>query len=353
MVWDGPESGFRGTTFGFPNMGTEEVLVETRMTTLCGSDLHTVRGERRTPLPTILGHETVGRVVGTGSEHVQDLNGDIVEPGMRIVWTIGVSCGACRKCNTGLPQKCLWLRKYGHERVTQEWALNGGLSTHCHLLPGTGLVLVPEEVPDVAAVPASCATATAACAVRRVGNLTGTIVAVLGCGMLGLTIAAYALYAGAESVIACDPDANRRALARGVGATHATTPGELREVLLELSDGEGAAAVFEMSGDSGAVEQALSLLATGGTAALVGSVSPSPGITLEPESVVRQMKTIIGTHNYAPQDLRDAVRFLKAKPYGERLAGLVQVVGGLGDTERAFTCAAEPSARPRMAIAPE
>lgn len=351
VVWNGPHEGFRRTTVVLPDLETDEVLVKTRMTSLCGSDLHTVRGDRATPLPTILGHEMIGEVVATGGR-VHALDGREVELGMRVVWTIGASCGACRRCERGLPQKCLRLRKYGHEAVSRPWYLNGGLATHCHLLAGTGVVIVPDDVPDAIAVPASCATSTAACAARRAGDVDGGVAAILGCGMLGLTLAAYLRYAGVREVIACDPDPARRALAQTLGATHATTPERLKELTLEVSDGEGADAAFEMSGNPGAVESAIDLLAVGGVAQLVGSVSPSYSVPLDPESTVRRMKTIVGTHNYAPEDLVDAVRFLASTPYKSRLARLVSVAGGLEDAERAFARAAEEGAHPRVTITP-
>lgn len=350
VVWNGPDDGFRRTTVALPDLETDEVLVKMRMASICGSDLHTVHGDRPTPLPTILGHEMVGEVIATGGR-VRALDGRALEPGMRVVWTIGASCGVCRRCERGMPQKCLRLRKYGHEALSRRWYLNGGLATHCHLLPGTGIVVVPDDVPDAVAVPASCATSTVACAVRRAGDVDGGVTAILGCGMLGLTLTAYLRYAGAREVIACDPDPDRRVLARALGATHATTPEGLKELTLEASDGEGADASFEMSGNPSAIGLAIDLLATGGVAGLVGSVSPSDSVPLDPESTVRRMKTIVGTHNYAPPDLVDAVRFLASTPYKDQMARLVSVAGVLEDAEHAVARAGEKGAYPRVAIA--
>ena len=65
-VWRGPGGGFAIERIPLPgSLADGEVLVRVRLATLCGSDLHTVAGERETPLPTVLGHEMVGDVLGT------------------------------------------------------------------------------------------------------------------------------------------------------------------------------------------------------------------------------------------------------------------------------------------------
>jgi len=65
-----------------------------------------------------------------------------------------------------------------------------------------------------------------------------------------------------------------------------------------------------MSGSDAAVRAALDLLAIGGRLGLVGSVFPTPGIELSPETVVRRLLTVTGVHNYAPGDLAAAIAFL-------------------------------------------
>ena len=159
-VWSGREFGIE--SLPLPDLAAGELLVEVELATICGSDLHTVSGRRSTPVPTVLGHEAVGRVVSAAA-------GAPAGVGDRVVWTIGTACGRCRRCHRGLTQKCTQVRKYGHERIDDAWALSGSFASHVHLVAGTGVVVVPDDVPAALLAPAGCATATVTGATRRVG----------------------------------------------------------------------------------------------------------------------------------------------------------------------------------------
>ncbi|GGG24045.1 alcohol dehydrogenase [Rhodococcoides trifolii] len=329
-VWSG--HGFSIREMPWPDLAEGEVLVEVEMSTVCGSDLHTVGGHRSTPVPTILGHESVGRVVQSNGQ---------ATVGDRVVWTVGTSCGACRRCLRGIPQKCLHVRKYGHEAMTDEWSLNGGFASHVHLLNGTGIVAVPEHLPAGLLAPAGCATATITCAARRVNLDAGDAVVVLGCGMLGLTAVAYARDRGAASVLACDPDPARRRQAMALGADAACSPDELTTTTATF----GVDVVFEVSGQSSSVSAALAIVELGGRIALVGSVFPGPSVDVNPERIVRDLVTVVGSHNYALPDLVEAVDFLG------RTAALSSVVGPprpLRDIEATFS----GEGYPRSALVP-
>ena len=110
--------------------------------------------------------------------------------------------------------------KYGHEALAPRRELTGGLAEHCLLAPGSAIFRVPDRLPDETACPANCATATVAGAIEAAGDLAGRSVLIMGCGMLGVTAAAWASTLGGSSVIACDLDPARRALARSFGASH-------------------------------------------------------------------------------------------------------------------------------------
>lgn len=343
-VWSGVDEGFSLQSQPSPELLTGEVLVSVELATICGSDLHTINGDRPTPLPTVLGHETVGRVVATGGP-VAAHDGALLTPGDRITWTIGTSCGECRRCRRGIPQKCLAVRKYGHEAIDDHWRLNGGLATHCHLMAGTGLVRVPEGLPAAVAAPANCATATVVCAARRVALAADDVVIVLGCGMLGLTAVAYARDQGVENVIACDVDVSRREMAVRFGATVTVDPGELSSAATEY----GADVIFELSGSSRAVRSALDVVDVGGRIALVGSVSPAPEISFEPSAYVKNLTTMVGSHNYRLHDLAEAVDFLARTTTQQLFAELVSEPFPLADIDSAVA-AARNGAAPRVAV---
>ena len=175
----------------------DEALVNVSLCTLCGSDLHSYKGDRQVECPTVLGHEMVGTLVQLpAAGPLLDGAGNPLNVGDRVIWSVTVHCGACYFCQHGLPQKCSSLFKYGHQRHDPNRPLAGGLADYCQLLPGSSLVKVPDSVSDTAAAPASCATATVVGACRRIGLESVHSLLILGAGMLGLTAAGYARAAG-------------------------------------------------------------------------------------------------------------------------------------------------------------
>ncbi|MEU3605495.1 zinc-binding dehydrogenase [Streptomyces sp. NPDC035033] len=321
--------------------GPGEALVRIDLATVCGSDLHTVGGRRPSSLPALLGHEQVGTVIGVGEGGVRCVDGSPVVPGTRVVWSVTASCGACDRCLGGMTQKCRRLRKYGHEPWDDASPLTGGFATHCVLLPGTAVVAVPDGLPDVVSSPASCATATVAAALDAAGALDGRRVLVSGVGMLGLTAVAMAKEAGAR-VLAVDPEPARREQALRFGAEEARRTG---------SSPQDVDVALELSGRPEAVGACLRSLGVGGTAVLVGSVSPGEPVALDPESVVRGLHTIVGVHNYRAEHLQKAVDFLAGHhgryPFAELVGGTFPL-DALDDA----VAAARGSAAPRQAILP-
>ncbi|MGC7098457.1 zinc-binding dehydrogenase [Amycolatopsis lurida] len=338
--WDGAGRPFAVVDAEMPaGPGPGEALVRVDLATVCGSDVHTVSGARPSPVPGVLGHEQVGTVLAVGDPAPRLLDGTPFTEGARVVWSIAASCGDCDRCARNLPQKCRHLTKYGHQALIPEQPLTGGFASHCLLVPGTTIVEVPEELPDVVAAPASCATATVAAALREAGDLRSARVLVTGAGMLGVTAVAMAAREGAH-VVAVDPHQDRRDRALRFGAAEAT----------EKPTGEFDVAV-ELSGAPQAVTTCLDTLAVGGTAVLAGSVFPGPAIPIEPERLVRGLHTITGVHNYRPEDLKTAVDFLAAHHRDHPFAELVQGRYGLDQLDAAFAAARTGKAA-RQAVVP-
>lgn len=308
-VFEAPQQPLALRRIELPTLGAGELLVEVSLCTLCGSDLHTLRGARPAAAPSILGHEAVGRVLGRGA-------GVAVGIGERVTWSIAASCGSCGPCSEGMEQKCDTLWKYGHEECAPPSQLSGGLAEVIHLREGTTVVPVPDSIPDAAAAPANCATATVAAALRVAGPLASRRVLVLGAGLLGLTAAAMARSAGAARVHVVDPEPQRRSMAGDFGATTTSDPAGVPET--DTFD-----VCLELSGNPAAVEQALERVGLGGCVVLVGSVASSREARFDPERVVRGLVRIEGVHNYRPEDLRAAVGFLEGPGAGYPFASLV------------------------------
>jgi putative phosphonate catabolism associated alcohol dehydrogenase len=353
LVFAGPEVPLRLEEFESRSPRGREVLVRVRCCTLCGSDLHTWTGRRSTPLPTILGHEILGQIADLGPEAPSaDLSGRPLRVGDRITWTVAASCGACFFCEHDLPQKCEHLFKYGHEAIVPDHPLSGGLAEFCLLAPGTGIVRLPDDLPDLIACPASCATATVVAALRNVGGVRDRTVLIQGAGMLGLTACALSRADGARKVLCCDVDASRaqRALDFGAHEAISANAGDLEASVQRATMGRGVDVALELSGAPAAIEAGLLLLRIGGRYALVGSVFPTRPVALLPEMVVRRQLTLCGVHNYLPTDLVAAVDFLAAWHRHHPFAELVEQTFSLAEAARAFERAGAGAVR--VAVVP-
>lgn len=328
-----------------PAPGAGEVVVRIDLCTICGSDLHTILGRRSGPVPSVLGHEIVGRVEALPPDPVTDVLGEPLRIHDRVTWTIHASCGDCFYCQHGLRQKCSQLFKYGHEASTDRYPSTGGFASHCQLRRETGVIRVPESLPDEVASPLNCATATVMAAFREAGSCRDQCVFILGAGMLGLTAAAVASYMGAAQVVVMEPQATRREQARQFGATH--TVGRLpeaRDMLNELTEGRGADLSFDFSGKNDAVLAAIHFLRIGGRAVLVGSVSPTESIAVSPELLVRRWLRISGVHNYGAEDLQAAVAFQVAAHERFPFTQLVAACYDLSDLQAAVEHASQGDA---------
>lgn len=325
-----------------------DALVQIEYATVCGSDLHTVSGRRTAPVPLVLGHEQLGRVVALGEGAVR-ADGSALSLGERVVWSIMVSCGGCDRCLNGMPQKCRALGKYGHEQVKHTWELNGGFATHVHVRAGTEIVPVSASLPREVAAPLSCASATAMAAISAAAGereLHGAAVLVTGAGLVGLTATAMASDRGARVIVA-DPDAARRATALRFGAVAAADPlaavesaTSLEQVLAAQGMSDGVQLAIEASGAPSAVAQAVGCLDIGGAAVLLGSVHPAGKVPLDPEAIVRGLKSIRGVHNYEPRHLIDAVQYLEERHDAYPFAGLVGTSYPLSQLDAAIADAA-------------
>jgi alcohol dehydrogenase len=354
VVFHGPGRPLEHVQLSVPQLRGEELLVRVTACTLCRSDLHTHAGRRSEPTPTVLGHEIVGRIEAFGPTASRlDAAGSPAHIGDRITWAVAVGCGRCFFCAEDLPQKCERPYKYGHERVSPKHPCGGGLSEVVVLVPGTFWLRLPDEVPDRVAVPANCATATVAALLRHAGTIAGRNILVLGAGVLGVTACAMARSAGAQTVLACDPVPACLERAVAFGATHVfpSEPTELAAGIADVTHGRGADVVLELAGTAVSVQAGLSLLRTGGTLVLAGTVLPAGDVAFDPEKVVRRMLTIRGVHNYHPRDLAGALAFLAGPGRGFPFESLIAAEYPLAQADQAFAHAhANPGVR--VAVVP-
>lgn len=318
-----------------------DVLVAVELSTICSSDVHAVSGRRSAPVPLVLGHESVGRVIALGDDGATAIDGAPLRIGDRVVWSITVSCGRCDRCLCGITQRCRTLAEYGHDRIGAHGELTGAFGSHVQLREGTTIVRVPETLPASVLAPASCATATAWAAVARAArhrDLDGARVRIHGAGLIGLTAAAIAAEHGAR-VEVIDPDDERCARARQFGGLPTTgSPGVDPDVVIDAS--------------GHAVADAIDGVGVGGILVLVGSAFPAGRVPLDAEGIVRRLVTVAGVHSGTGSDLAEAVAFLAGRGRAYPFADAVGAVRPLAGIDDALADASAPGAPLRIGLLP-
>ncbi len=300
----------------WPSPEGEEILVKITHCAICRSDVHTMCGRRQVETPTVLGHEIIGKVEATGDEHPSiDLNGETICVGDRVTWAIYAHCGTCYYCQNGLPQKCKSLFKYGHEPVQDNGAgSSGGMANYIILKPGTPILKIPESIKDQNATPINCAVATSAGLLResRCKLQKNTVMAVMGGGYVGLSAVALAKDQGCGHIIVFEPNEYLHTRCLAFGASAVFSPGDPTAIewLKDNTDTGGVDLVLELAGSTEAAQMGSDLLRVGGCLMLAGTVFPSPPLSIDPNQIVRRCLTIKGLHNYQPEDLITATRFM-------------------------------------------
>lgn len=240
-----------------------DAIVEVKKTAICGADLLPYHGH--TPdfeAGTIPGHEWTGvvREVGGG------IGG--LRPGQRVVNASMISDGSCVHCRAGRPMQCEDRALFGYSGVYER--LDGGQSELVRA-PNAERSLwpIPDGVADEDAVFVADMLPTGLSAVRRGGVEVGDVVAVLGCGTVGLMAVLLATRI-ARRVIAVDAIAGRRDLAAGLGA-EAVAPDDAADAVSEVAGGVGADVVIESAGARPALDAAFGLVRGRGTISVVGA----------------------------------------------------------------------------------
>ncbi|WP_339922574.1 zinc-binding dehydrogenase [uncultured Cyclobacterium sp.] len=319
-----PEAPFSTSTIAFPTLAQGEILVKNNFSTICTSDLHTFYGRRHSCSLSVLGHEIVGTIEAMASTEMKDYYGENLRIGDRITWTIYAHDPDAENAKKGYPQKSEGLYKYGHEQMNDAYQLNGGFASHCHLRKNTTIFKLPEKLNQAEAAPLNCTHATIAGALRLAGNIQDKNVLVNGVGMLGLSSCAMAKEFGASKVWARDIDKAKAEQALKFGAEKAFIFGDADLKNISQNDG-GIDLIIETSGNPNAIEDCLKQLTIGGTLVMVGAVFPQRDLSINAEYMVRNLLSIKGLHNYKPEDLANAIKFLEKVhekyPFG-KLVGL-------------------------------
>jgi alcohol dehydrogenase len=240
-----------------------DVVVRIDTTTICGTDLHILKGDvPAVETGRVLGHEAVGTVVETGSAVTGLRDGD------RVLVPAITSCGRCSYCKRGMPSHCQavggigWI--FGH--------LVDGTQAEYTRVPfaETSVHRVPEGVSDEQVLFLADILPTGFEVGVRNGRVApGDVVAVIGAGPVGLAAIMMARLAGASRVIAVDPAGSRRGHAGRFGADDTFSGGD--ELLAsDTVDGLGVDVAIEAVGVPETFELCARIVRPGGVVANIG-----------------------------------------------------------------------------------
>jgi len=334
-----------------------EVLVKITMSTICRSDIHSYEGRRPNPCPGILGHEIIGIIEEIGEGIDLDMRGDKLNVGDRVTWSEYFYDGACYYRDIlDMPQKCNGVRKYGHDHSEEDPHFLGGFAEYCYILPGTGILKLPDELSDEEATPINCGVATMVSVTEAAEIALGDAVVIQGLGLLGLYGAAMAKARGAKLVIGIDSVPDRLEIAKKFGVDVAIniagkSETEVVDQVRKLCRPDGADAVIEVCGVPGVIPQGLKMLRTGGRYILGGLVNPNADVTIDANMLVKRWVTMRGIHNYHPRHLIQALDFVMANRDRFPFKEIVDSKFALKDLDAAFKKASERTVL-RAAIVP-
>jgi threonine 3-dehydrogenase len=267
-----------------PEPGINDVKIRVLLTGICGTDLHIYEwddwAKLTIPVPMVIGHEFVGKIVAVGS-NVSDFH-----PGELISGEGHVVCGRCRNCLAGRRHLCAHTQGVGVNR--------SGAFAEYIVLPMTNIWKHQPKINlEVAAIfdPFGNAVHTALSF-----PTLGEDVLVTGAGPIGILAAAVARHAGARHVVITDINPYRLALARKLGVTLAVNTREtpLSEVQKQLGMQEGFDVGLEMSGNAGAFREMLANMSHGAKIAMLGI--PAAEMAIDWRQVVFSMLTIKGIY---------------------------------------------------------
>src|SRR3984957_15736156 len=240
-----------------------DAIVRITTSTICGTDLHILKGDLPSVTPgRILGHEGVGVVMEVGAAVTA------VRPGDRVIISCITACGQCDYCRKGMYSHCRdggWILGNTIDGTQAEFVRIPHADMSLYQFPADGdeeaLVMLSDILPT-----------GFECGVLNGQVKPGDTMAIVGAGPIGLAVLLTAQFYSPAAVMMIDLDDNRLRVAKDFGATTLITSadGKAVERVLELTGGEGVDVAVEAVGMPATFDICQSILAPGGHLANVG-----------------------------------------------------------------------------------
>ncbi len=274
--------------FEIPTPGHGQVLIQTKASTICGSDIrciyreHTGKGAEGYIPGTIAGHEPCGIIVAEGEGLKRFKKGDRV-----IVYHIS-GCGVCYDCRKGYYISC----KSEH-RAAYGWQRDGGMAPYI-LADEKDLIALPDELTYNDGAQVACGFGTVYEAIEKIGVSGNDAVLVTGLGPVGLAALMVAKAMGANMLIGVEMNDYRIDLAKKLGLVdHVFKPAEAMEGIMRVTNGRGAERAIDASASPAGRRLAIQATREWGHIAFVGEGN---SVTFDPSpDMLHGQKTIYGS----------------------------------------------------------
>ena len=299
--------------FPIPEPGHGQVLIKTKSSTICGSDIRAIYHEHLGKGPEgyqnkIAGHEPCGQIVEEGPGLRRFKKGDRV-----IVYHIS-GCGVCYDCRRGYMISCT-----SESRAAYGWQRDGGMASYI-LAEEKDLVALPDELSYTDGAQVACGFGTVYEGLEKIGISGDDAVLVIGLGPVGLAALMLAKAMGANNLIGVDTIQERLEIAQKLSlADHVFKAGpENVKEIRSVTDGHGVERAFDASGSDKGRLTAIQATRKWGRVALVGEggtlgLSPS-------HDMIHDQKTIYGSWVTSIWLMEDLVeRIVRWKMHPEEL----------------------------------
>ncbi len=328
--------------FDLPDVGPSEGLLKVEAAGLCVSDSKRYDDLYKVPvLPLIMGHENVGMVYRIGGELATATG---LKVGDRVALEAAIPCGLCRYCTQGESRFCQKRRSYGvNMPANQPPYLWGGYAQFMYLTKGIITKKISLEVSPEACVLFS-PLSNGIYWVRTLGDCRiGDNVVIQGPGPQGLCAAIAAREAGAATIIVTglDRDGERLELAKQFGATHCidVSQVDLISAVKDITGGNMADLVVDVSGSSAALQNSLELVRKGGTILSGGLTGTDTRTPLLVDKITLGQIRLQGCFSSDSRCKDTAIKLLESKKYPvermvthryplERIEEALDAVGG-------------------------
>ena len=307
-----------------PKIKADEVLIKIHATGICGTDIHIYRGEWKTGMPIILGHEFSGIIAETGRD-VSNLN--VNDP---VVAEPNIPCGSCYFCR--MSERNYFCENLQAVGVT----INGAFAEYVKIKAANVYKLPKDLSLDEAAL-----IEPLACCIRGIdqaGIRIGDTVAIIGAGPIGLILLQLARLAGASMLIQTDMEDARLKMARKLGADYVIniTEEDPVEAIKRLTNGYGTDVAIEAVGSPKAITQAMRATRRGGRLNIFG-VSPQDAVWEVKPFELYDKELTITTSYRSPFTFQRAVKIVSSRKVN--LKPLISHVFRLEEIQRAFEVA--------------